>query len=296
MNEGSITFPKGVAVIFADEGATQHMQSDFYNTPREPDRMYGLYYHVGFWSRGPHLLQGTTPQRVKKVFDHVIDKGDTHYAIINVCNIREHVLGIEAAMTAMRWPWKPEVFLKDWSPPCLHESYRLLMDSFIPIEGERLLQDGAVFLAIRRHLTALAEGKPTPAGLPISAFDEAIAKLDHIITGYPTDKIPERMREFYDVHLLIQTKMWHALLQCIRALKLASKDAAYVAKAETAIEEFLTVRKRASQGRWENWYRGDKKVNTPSILWLIRSVRSGKTDSRSQRAKGCSDQDCRQSD
>ena len=160
MSAGSLAFPEGVTVVFADEGASQQMQKDFHETPRRPGRTYGVYYHVGFWSSGPHLLQGTTPGRVKEVFDRVIAKGDTHYAIINVCNIREHVLGIQAAMTAMRGPWDPDAFLRAWSPPCLRESYRLLVDSFIPIDRRRLLQDGAVFRAIRRYARALGEGKP----------------------------------------------------------------------------------------------------------------------------------------
>jgi hypothetical protein len=208
------------------------------------------------------------------VFDQVIGKGDTQYAIINVCNIREHVLGIQAAMTAMREPWDPEMFLCRWSPPCLHEAYRLLMASFLAIDGGRLLQDGAVFMAIRRHLTALDEGKPGPAGLPVGAFDAAIAQLDRIIDEYPTREIPLRMKSFYDVHLLTQARMWRALLQCIRALKLAHGEPGHLAEAQEALEAFLTVRNRAARGHWENWYRGDKKVDVPGILRLIQSIRS----------------------
>ena len=33
------------------------------------------------------------------------------------------------------------------------------------------------------------------------------------------------------------------------------------------------VRQRAAQGRWENWYRGDKKVNTLEVLHLLQSLR-----------------------
>ncbi len=274
MSKGSLTFPPGVTIVFADEGASQQMQDDFDNTPRRPDRTYGVYYHVGFWSRGPHLLQGTTPQRVKKVFDQVIEKGNTHYAIINVCNVREHVLGIQAAMTAMHGPWDAGAFLRAWSPPCLQQAYGLLMDSFIPIGPARLLQDGAAFMAIRSRVAALGVGKPARGKLPIKAFDEAIAKLDRIIADYPADQIPPRMRDFYDVHLLTQARMWRALLRCVRALQLAGREPARVAEAEAALEAFLAVRQRAARGRWTNWYRGDKKVNTPAMLQRLRTVRA----------------------
>ena len=113
-----------------------------------------------------------------------------------------------------------------------------------------------------------------PGGLPVRTFDEAIGKLDQIIAGYPAGKIPPRMREFYDVHLLTQAQMWRALLQCIRALRRPGNEPVRIAEAEEAIREFLTIRKRAAQGRWKNWYRGDKKVNTPNLLRLLQSTRT----------------------
>lgn len=272
MSEGSLKFPEGVTIVFADEGSSQQMQSDFHRTPRDAERTYGVYYHVGFWSRGPHLLQGTSPARVKEVFDQVICKGDTHYAIINVCNIREHVLGIDASMAAMRGPWSVDEFMKQWSPPCLHESYDRLIDSFISIEGNRLLQDGAIFQAIDRILDAVEDGRLPTGGLPVEVFDEAIGRLNRIIDSYPADQIPPSMRDFYDVNLLTQAKMWRALLQCVRELKSTGDAADRLDGGIAAIEEFLAVRERAAQGKWENWYRGDKKVNTPSLLRRMKAV------------------------
>lgn len=273
MRQGQLTFPKGVTIVFADHGATQQLQADFHETSRTPNRTYGVYYHVAFWSSGPHLLQGTQPGRVKDVFDQLIEKGDTHYAIINVCNVREHVLGIQAAMTAMRRPWTPEEFLQAWSPPCLHESYDLFIQSFVPLGPNRILQDGTVFRAIRRQAHALQENEPAPGGKSVEEFDKAIAKLDRVIGQYPASKIPPRMRDFYDVHLLTQARMWRALYSCLRCLKLAHQQPARISDAVDAMETFVDVRTRAAQGRWENWYRGDKKVNTPRLLERLRTLR-----------------------
>ncbi len=273
MSDGSLTFPENVTIVFADEGAGQQMQEDFATTPRRPGRAYGAYYHVGFWSRGSHLLQGTTPRRVKEVFDRIVAKGDTAYAIINVCNIREHVLGIAACMKAMHGRLDPDRFMREWRPPCLQASYDLLLDSFIPLGAGRLLQDGAVFQAIRRGIETLSAGKTIRGGLTTAAFDASIRKLDRLIAGYPADRIPPRMRDFYDVHLLTQARMWRALLKCIRDLKLVGKPPGSLAKAETALEEFIDARSRAARGRWKHWYRGDKKVNAPRILRRIRAIR-----------------------
>jgi hypothetical protein len=55
------------------------------------------------------------------------------------------------------------------------------------------------------------------------------------------------MRECYDVHLLIQARMWRVLLQCIRALKKADDKLQSITEAEATMNEFLAVCKRAEK-------------------------------------------------
>jgi hypothetical protein len=273
MSEGALDFPPDVTVVFADQGRSQQMNRDFHQTERRGDRTYGVYYHVGFWASGPHLLQGTQPGRVKAVFDQVIAKGDTHYAIVNVCNVREHVLGIQACMAAMQGPWDADAWLHAWCPPALYPLYRDLLDSFLPLGKDRILQDGELFLILRRYVKALDAGKPLADGRSAEQLSDTINKLTDIIERYPAVELPPRLRNFHDVHLLTQARMWRSLLRCLRALKQAGADPAAIVAAQSALDEFLRVRRRAARGSWEHWYRGDKKVNVPVLRNQVQSLR-----------------------
>ncbi|MCC7365868.1 MAG: glycosyl hydrolase 115 family protein, partial [Dehalococcoidia bacterium] len=65
---GFLTFPKGVTVVFADNSPGWKMQRDFHETPREPGRTYGIYYHHAVWGWGPHLVQGVPPWKTHAIF------------------------------------------------------------------------------------------------------------------------------------------------------------------------------------------------------------------------------------
>ena len=287
MSRGALRFPKGVTIVFADAGASQTMQRDFHATKRRAEHTYGVYHHIAFWSRGPHLIQGTRPGRVKRLFDQVVGKGDRHYAILNVSNIREHLLGIAAATEIMNSHdgWDERDFLQRWAPECLRDSYRGLLDSLVELPGERLLQDGTCFVAARQLLAALAAGKrDAPQGLwpegvtsPrgfVKVLDTAVAKLDRVIREYPADQVPPARREFHDVNLLTQARMLRATYRYLRELLAALDEPRRLAAAEAALEELLAARRRAEQGQWKHWYRGDKKVNVPQLLARTRALRA----------------------
>ena len=106
------------------------------------------------------------------------------------------------------------------------------------------------------------------------AHSAAIAALDDLIENYPADELSDRERPFYDIHLLTQAKQWRELYAFYRAIIQAEHEPSQLADAEAALERFLTVREAAAQGKWENWFRGDKKVNTPELLKRVREVRT----------------------
>lgn len=287
MSRGALEIPEGVAVIFADEGRSQMMQPDFRDTPRQPGRKYGVYYHVGFWVNGPHMVQGTRPEKVKRNFDAIVAKGDTHYALINVCNVREHLVGIEAAMGLMRShkDWTEEKFWAAWAPPAIAKQYQELLASLIDIGDGRLLQDGTAYSIISwTLLPRVASGKKEPAigalskeviatGGKSGALAESIARLDRVIAEFNPEAVPPPMREFTTVNLLVQARMLRGIYDCMRQLILAAEDPARLADAEAAMEKFLKDRDRAAQGDWAGWYRGDKKENWPEVLKKIQDQR-----------------------
>ncbi len=93
---GLIRLPNEVITVFADNSPGWRMQADFYETPRLPGRSYGVYYHHQLWGSGPHLAQIVPPSQTQTVLQQVVEKGDTAYAIANVSNLREFVLGADA--------------------------------------------------------------------------------------------------------------------------------------------------------------------------------------------------------
>ena len=282
MSQGALSFPEGVTIVFADNGPTQTMQADFETTERQADRHYGVYYHIGFWNTGPHLLQGSRPDRIRHELDKVIAKGDTAYGIINVCNVREHVLGVQAATEILSegTAWSEADFWKRFAPPVLHEPYAELLDCLLPIADDRIMQDGALVASAKRMLARYQAAQRVSKVLSPERrshwkeeLPRVIERLDQLAADYPTDKLTPDQRKFYDVHLLMQARLWRELFAFYLAVIEAEEDPARLRDAEAALERFLEIRKPAATGKWENWFRGDKKVNTPELLEKTRAAR-----------------------
>lgn len=289
MSEGSLRFPPGTIIVYADEGRSQTLPAYCRTTPRQPGHGYGIYYHVAFWAEGPHLLQGTLPTKIKQAFDVVTATGDARYAIINVANIREHVLGIDAAMEAMRQgeTWDADRFLDRWSPPELQDAYRDLLGSFVTLPGNRLLQDGTIWeLVSRQVLPSLEKGALRIARdfIPNGGRDHhdladalatAIARLDRTIAQQAiVDRQPEPRRGFHTFHLMLQARMLRHEYAWLRHLLLVPDDRSHLQEAIAELGALLMARTAAEMGKWEHWYRGDRKVNLPALLERTRRLSS----------------------
>lgn len=284
MRRGTLRFPPGATIVFADEGRTQMLQDDFRQTQRVKEHAYGVYYHLAFWSQGPHLVQGTRPQRLKRNFDALLARGDTQYAIINVSNVREHTLGIAAAMEIMQSgaAWNDREFLQRWAPAALHPMYDEFFASFVELpdgqlrQDAQLLQDGTCWVWANRLLGALAKKRPKPAELAApslpAALAASIARLDRIVKEYPSQAIPAEQRACFEFHLRIQAAMLRQYYAYIRELLLSFDDRRHLRAASDELERLLDVRKPAATGRWGDWHRGDKKENIPLLLEKTRQA------------------------
>lgn len=278
MSGGGLKIPPRVSIVFCDEGQSQLLQEDFETTAREAGRGYGLYYHVGFWKNGPHLLMGTRPEKLAGQFKRVIDKKDTHYAIINVTNIREHVLGIETAMSIMRGreAWDRAAFMKGWAPAKVAEGYEEYLSALAEPRPGVLLQDGHTYSMGEALLAAMAKGqKAKPMFFEsreaaIAALERSMAQLDALITGFD-DRVKGLAAEeeaFHRRNLLAQAKQLRGLYGWLVGL-LKEDRAAAVA----GLESVIAAREVTATGTWEGWYRGDKKANVPRLLERTRSGR-----------------------
>lgn len=281
MSQGQLTFPEDITIIFCDHGPSQRMQADFEQTVRSDEFRYGAYYHIGFWSTGPHLLQGSTPYRIRREFDRIVARGDTHYSIVNVCNVREHVLGIQVATEIMNdhEGWHEPEFWNRFAPTALHEYYETLLDCLFPLDDERIIQDGALFAAAKKMLSRYAKGRldhgvlgSGTAARRKTQLNDAIRRLDSLVDAYPAGELTDRQRAFHDTHLRTQARMMREMYSFYLAVIEAADEPERLTAAEAALAHLLQIRETAARGKWTGWYRGDSKVNVPALLKRTREA------------------------
>jgi hypothetical protein len=218
LRKGLLHLPRGVTIVFADHGHTQMMGKEFHNTSRESGRAHGIYYHPAVWNRGPHLVQGSIPDRAFTAIGAAAEYGDTEYAILNVANVREHILGI-AATTEMLLAgptWNETELWQRWAPEPIRILYQQFLAALARV-GDVVVQDGLAFMAAKLLLSRLVLGgspgaeeslrelKLNPLKF-IAALRTAINKLDELIGKIDT-ATTVRGDPFYDVNLRMQVQL-----------------------------------------------------------------------------------------
>ena len=151
--EGHLTFPDSVIIVFADNSPGWKWQQDFYQTKRDPANKYGVYYHHQLWASGPHLVQAVPPQKTYAMFQEAIEHDASEYAIMNISNLREFALGLEVS-TEMLYDmdaFQPDTFMHDWferrfgkAAESVQSAYQAFFDSYQmhPQTKTPLLLDG----------------------------------------------------------------------------------------------------------------------------------------------------------
>lgn len=185
--QGFLNIPANVVQVFADNSPGWKWQSDFHETKKQPNTDYGIYYHHQLWSAGPHLAQGVPPAQTHKVMREAVQKGFSKYAIMNVSNIREFVLGTNA--TAQMWYNFPSFdatkYLADWcrerfgdSAPKAERAYQSYFDAFAIHDGRKvpLLLDGQTRSFGNGFLNQLKKQLTDPVGYAAELRKIAIAK------------------------------------------------------------------------------------------------------------------------
>lgn len=114
--KGLLTVPEGTIIVFADNSPGWKWQRDFYATPRVPGNTYGVYYHHALIGCGPHLAQAVPPHKTFALLQEALNSGAGEYAIFNVSNVREFMLGIDATakMTWRMEGFDPDAWLDAW--------------------------------------------------------------------------------------------------------------------------------------------------------------------------------------
>jgi len=304
--EGHLSFPPGVTVVFADNSPGWQLQADFHQVAREPGRPYGIYYHMALWGSGPHLVQGVSPARAHGIFKLAVERGSTAYAILNVANVREFALGLDAASRFLRdfASFRPDAFLSQWcqarfseAAPAAEQCYRRLFESYVadPRTGRRRMLDGELLHAgVRfygRMLTVAKQGTKPPWQKP-----EQIRKLLARVqtqraaiekAGEGAQSVVERLdghaRTFFQTNFVAQQRILLGLARWLESgllagLALQDDDGgeflARLTAADEAVRLIRSGQALASRGKWEHWYRGDRKMNLGFAEMLTKQLLS----------------------
>lgn len=171
-----LTIPEGTIIVFADNSPGWKWQQDFYSTPRNPKNTYGVYYHHGLIGSGPHLAQVPSPHKTFECLKTAVEKGAGTYAIVNVGNLREFVLGIDATakMTWQMDSFNPDAWLAEWvrgrfskRQNEIANAYQVYFNAWQihPEQQVPFLMDGQMFSAGNTQLGKIAKKlKSRPSG------------------------------------------------------------------------------------------------------------------------------------
>lgn len=276
--EGTLRYPAGTMRIFADTGYNQMMQQDFYDFPGAQGG-YGVYYHVAYFGDGPHMVQGTSPEKIYRNYSRIIEKGCTDYSILNVSNIREFVMNIQlvADLTNGCPVSRPDAFLQEWCGRQYGDAaaaafYEAFYSGYASVDEDTQLLDGMTIQLFRR-VKRLAEEGVNPAGF---VYNTRLRHFD-TIQGYydfyhpllkesiqTWEDLYERAclyrasknHKLFEVNLLMQLEMILGLYRWLfyTMRYFLRRERLDLQRAADAISAVQQAKMRAVYGIWYDWY------------------------------------------
>ena len=293
--EGYLTLPENTIPVFADFGVDQMFGEDLLNVALKSNRPYGVYYHAAFWHLGPHFTEGCNPQKMAYCYNVAASENLLCYSILNISNVRP--LHVSAAMNAKilakptNFNAKEELLnldialfgrfgekvnsirqkyyacFADFGEACLRKIADLWCFYYHDYQNlpfiRNAVTDGQLMLFGRYIL----ENKPGTNFFPsrdesiktmlknsASAFS-ALYKEAEELESELSQEIILYFRQFLKYHILHMQLMteW-----CVALM-------------ETILQE----RKILEVNGWENWHRGDKKINIEQLLATTEELRNG---------------------
>jgi hypothetical protein len=196
--KGLLTVPEETIIVFADNSPGWKWQRDFYETPRNPKNTYGVYYHHGLIGCGPHLAQAVPPHKTFEMLRTARERGAGAYAIFNVSNLREFVLGIDATakMTWRMEGFEPDAALAEWVKARfsgrqaeIANAYRIYFNAYQIHDRQQVpfLMDGQMFGAGGKLLADIAK-KLKEKKVGAGAAPEKLTSAGEAEVASPKDK------------------------------------------------------------------------------------------------------------
>lgn len=301
---GYITLPERTIVVFSDIGASQMFGDDFYQIQRRPGQHYGIYYHIGYWGNGAHLSEGTDLRKMAAMYRLAWGSRSLTYAIVNVSNVRPVHFSVWYNAQIMLDPagfdedrlighQLSALYGQDAGAvrPLLDEYYNAIGDygavnlkrycdkhDFFWHEPEEApypiysVTDGQLHVLGERYLNYGDTTYPANHSETAQMLKSSLARWETLYAKLEETEISPRARLYFDQFLKFPTFYMRNLTRWVLAVMdmvTAKKNPAMESacrRAEEAMEAILVQRKILEQGPWENWHRGDRKIDIPRLL------------------------------
>ena len=304
LSVGTLNLPVNTVTVFADIGISQMFGNDFFNTKREENRKYGVYYHAAYWHTGPHLSEGVLPQKMQYCYDLAKKYRSDYYSIMNVGNIKEFTYSINLN-SKLTWYGESadyksvqEKYCKTYSGERYKEMSRaidLYFESLGSVERgeyekfckkydfdcraysdidfpEVNLNDGIMYWCLRNEFNYKKDfysayfGNTVREGLVKATQSNEIFES---VANLSEDKKQALQRQW-----CYQSYLWKCLFSAAKVL------CELIERSETMTEEdFVSVHKKVAGcyadileerkkyylGKWQKWFEGDGKVSVKNL-------------------------------
>lgn len=306
--KGYLQIPNDTVVVFSDIGNSQMFGDDFYQVVRKPSQRYGIYYHVGFWSQGPHLAEGCDLRKMVYSYREAWEQKSLYYSILNVSNVRPLHFSMWYNAQLLKNPkdFPAEKVFDEQLKALFGDAYlkvKPLMaeyyDSFADL-GKAELKDRCNFYEFYFHEYGKLPFPEFPAtdgcmrcagrnilngtgytvddGYFVKVLQESLNKFEALYGRMQETEqtLPDSCRLYFSQFLKYETfymmQMTRWVLYCREFMKTddsAERDKA-AGEAVQALTAILEERKILELGDWKGWHRGDKKVNVSGLLELTK--------------------------
>jgi hypothetical protein len=238
------------------------------------------------------------------IFQQAVARGSHHYAVMNVSNVREFVLGLDAAARLLRdfEGFDPDRHLEAWctarfgpAADAARRSYERFFASYVAgaEEGGRNKLDGEIVHNGRRFYDVMLKRLTAGAEPPFQDPDRVRRTLAAVTrqraaveaSGEEIDLVLAKLtgsdRTFFENNFVAQRQIllgllrwWEAGLEAGLAFQQGdhAKMLTHLHAAEGAFKTIRAGQALASRGKWQHWYRGDRKMNLARIEKLTRQL------------------------
>ncbi|MBQ8509500.1 MAG: glycosyl hydrolase 115 family protein [Clostridia bacterium] len=307
MEKGCLTFPDSTIRVFSDIGYSQQFGGDL-TSAAVSDEGRGVYYHCAFIGAGPHLVRGTSAEKMLANMRLALAKGCDDYAIMNVSNIREFCENIDLFAAITReggdvdvnrvWGENAELSKRFYAAYPEIPGGAVMLDGMTEHFGIRLTQffekpqnKFSIHYYAERDLYAHPDFQsPADAAEWVDGFfKRGIAAMEEFLASVTKRaSVPEKDDRYFRSQYLYQPRiilgLWqwgHAVCQTV-----IERDAAYADQAvlrledaEAAMAENCYKNEAPYLSDWTGWYAECNKVSLKRMknaaLKLASIIREG---------------------